>query len=68
MAAQCESCKNTFWIDSSEICPKCAGGCFDVRTQSPCKVCNGTGKVEVRKPCPLCNSSGEKSDKRLIIR
>jgi hypothetical protein len=68
MSNQCASCQNTYWIDSSEICPRCAGGCFDRYNNGPCLLCKGAGKKEIRIPCPLCNVNGDKPDRRKIIR
>jgi hypothetical protein len=64
----CQSCKNTWWIDSSEQCPKCAGSCYDMQSHGPCPKCKGKGTIEIRVPCPVCNTGGVKSDKRMIIR
>jgi|WetSurMetagenome_2_1015567.scaffolds.fasta_scaffold00304_6 hypothetical protein len=68
MGDYCNSCKNTYWIDSSEQCPKCGGGCFDRSAMAPCVRCKGKGILEMRVPCPVCNPKGEKPDKRMIIR
>jgi hypothetical protein len=68
MSVLCNSCKNTYWIDSSEQCPKCAGACFDMKSQSPCAFCKGKGTIDIRVSCPVCNVSGEKPDKRVMIR
>jgi len=68
MTVQCQSCKNTYWIDSSEQCPKCAGGCFDMKSQCPCALCKGKGTIDIRVACPVCNAAGTKLDKRMIIR
>jgi DnaJ-class molecular chaperone len=68
MSVSCQSCKNTYWIDSYEKCPKCAGSCYDMQSHGPCTKCGGKGKTATRVPCPVCNMAGDKPDKRMIIK
>jgi DnaJ-class molecular chaperone len=68
MYSHCETCQNTHWRDSTEICPRCSGTCYDRHTSLPCERCKGAGAVPARKACPLCNPRENLPDKRLIIR